>query len=383
MSDRRKALGASFGMAAVWFATHAGSGFATGNQEVNFYVKYGWTALFLPFLAMVVLGIAFRNGLAVAKDSGAHNYKSFADALYHPYEKVCTPIFGICFLANVLIAVSASIAGAGALLQSTLGMPYAIGIILVGAILLLLTIWGSDLVARVLRYKAYFLIVTLLILVILGLQLGAPHFSHIIATQEDFGTGFWAAVGSACLYLGFQSFGIVPIVSTARKITTTKECTWFAMFGMLMNGTLLVLVSIMLLGFAPEILKETLPVYYVTNKIGFPWLKVLYSVILFIALLGTAISFIFTLVARFENAWEGKGVFTNIRARRILISVLTMVVCTLGSTFGLTALVQKGYGSLGYVGLAFVVLPELIVGTIKIRKKARERKEQGITEKVV
>ena len=380
MSDRKKALSASFGMAAVWFATHAGSGFATGNQEVNFYVKYGWTTIFLPFLAMVVLGIAFRNGLAISKDSGAHNYKSFADALYHPYEKICTPIFEICFMANILIAVSASIAGAGTLLEDTLGVPYGIGIVCVGLVLLLLTTWGGDLV---LRYKAYFLIVTLLILVILGLRLGAPNFSHIITTQDSFGTGFWAAAGSALLYLGFQSFGIIPIISTSRKITTTKECTLFAVFGMLMNGTLLVLVSIMLLGYAPEILTKTLPVYYVTEKIGFPWLKVLYSVILFVALLGTAISFIFTAVARFENAWEGKGVFSKIRARRILISLLTMVICTLGSTFGLTALVQKGYGSLGYVGLVFVVLPELIVGTVKIRKKARERKEKGITEETV
>ena len=383
MSDRRKMLSASFGMAAVWFATHAGSGFATGNQEVNFYVKFGWTTLFLPFLAMVVLGIAFRNGLAVAKDNHAHNYKTFADALYHPYEKVCTPIFEICFMANILIAVSASIAGAGSLLENTLGVPYGVGIVCVGLVLLLLTTYGGDLVARVLRYKAYFLIVTLLVLVILGLRLGAPNFSHIITTQENFGTGFQAAVWSAVLYLGFQSFGIIPIVSTARKITTTKECTLFALFGMLMNGTLLVLVSIMLLGYAPQILQETLPVYYVTQKIGFPWLEVLYSVILFIALLGTAISFIFTAVARFENSWKGKGVFTNIRARRVLISLLTMVICTLGSTFGLTALVQKGYGSLGYVGLVFVVLPELIAGTIKIRKKARERKEQGISEEIV
>jgi len=61
-------LSAAFGMAAVWFGTHCGGGFATGNQEVNFYVKYGWYAVFLPIIAMILLGWAHRNALVLAKD---------------------------------------------------------------------------------------------------------------------------------------------------------------------------------------------------------------------------------------------------------------------------------------------------------------------------
>ena len=35
-----------------------------------------------------------------------------------------------------------------------------------------------------------------------------------------------------------------------------------------------------------------------------------------------------------------------------------------------------GYGSVGYIGLLFVLLPEIVVGTIKIRNNERRRKEQ-------
>lgn len=373
-------LGTAFGMSAVWFATHAGGGFATGNQEVNFYVKYGWTAFFLPIIAMIIVAWAHRNGLTIAKDYKTYDYKSFSKALYHPYEKYCSPIFELAFMANILIAVSTSIAGAGSLLKSALGIPYGIGIVSVGLVLLLLTTYGGDLVARVLRYKAYFLIVTLLLLTFLGLQAGAFNFQRILVTQESFGTGFKAAAWSALLYVGFQAFGVIPAVSVSHRIKTTRECNYFALFGALLNGVFLVAVSVMLLGFAPGILKETLPIYYVTEQLGISWLRVLYSVILFVALMGTAISFIYAAVARFENAWVGKGVFASLKARRTLISAVTMIICTGGSVFGLTALVVKGYGTLGYVGLFFVVLPEIIVGTIKIRKNARLRKEQGIVE---
>jgi uncharacterized membrane protein YkvI len=182
------------------------------------------------------------------------------------------------------------------------------------------------------------------------------------------------------LYVGFQSFGLVPAISVSHKMTTTKECNAFGMFGVLLNGGFLAIMCIMLLGFAPGVLKETLPVYYATNQLGLPWLKIVYSVILFVALIGTAISFVYTSVARFEKAWKGSGVFESLRVRRILISITTMALCTSASIFGLTALVVKGYGSIGYFGLLFVVLPLLTVGTMKINKNVELRKQQGIIE---
>ena len=38
-------LAAGFSVASVWFGTHVGAGFATGNQILNYYVQYGWTAV--------------------------------------------------------------------------------------------------------------------------------------------------------------------------------------------------------------------------------------------------------------------------------------------------------------------------------------------------
>ena len=34
---------AAFSVGAVLFSAHAGGGFATGNQVVNYFVQYGWT----------------------------------------------------------------------------------------------------------------------------------------------------------------------------------------------------------------------------------------------------------------------------------------------------------------------------------------------------
>jgi uncharacterized membrane protein YkvI len=370
----------AFSMATVWFSTHCGGGFATGNQEVNFYVKYGWLSAVLPFIAMLFVGWLCRNAMVLAKDHQVHDYKSFSTILYHPYEKFFSLIFELCVVATMFIAISSSIAGAGALLLNTLGIPYFVGISVLGAVLLGLTIFGAELIIRVLRYKAYFLIVTLILLAYLGLEAGAAKWQNFIATKETFGTDPWEAVLKAALYVGFQSINIVALISVSHKVTTTKECNYFGLFGFLLNGGFLAIMCIMLLGFAPEVLKETLPVYYATNQLGLPWLKIVYSVILFVALIGTALSFTYTSVARFEKVLERTGMFESIRVRRMIVSILTIVLCTGASVFGLTALVVKGYGTVGYIGLIFIVLPLLTVGTYKINKNAALRKAQGIVE---
>ena len=148
------------------------------------------------------------------------------------------------------------------------------------------------------------------------------------------------------------------------------------LFGTLLNGLFLVAVCIMLLGFSPEVLNQTLPVYFVCTQLDLPWLKILYTTILFVALLGTAISLIFSAVARFEPELNRRNIFQTVRLRRVAISVVSIILCTSISVFGLTNIVVKGYGSVGYIGLLFVLLPEIVVGTIKIRNNERRRKEQ-------
>lgn len=374
-----QSISIAFAMAAVWFATHSGGGFATGNQEVNYFVKYGWYSIFLPIVAMAILGWGHRNALVLAKDYQTYDYKSFGDALFHPYEKYFSLVFEFGFIMLIACGVSTSIAGSGALLKSSLGIPYGIGIVTVGAVLLLLTIFGSDLIIKVLNLKTYFLIITLLILCFLGIQTGSFNFQRIVATQETFGTSFWDAVWYMLIYIGFQAFTVLPIISVSHNIKTTKECNQFMFFGTLLNGLFLVVVCIMLLGFSPEALKQTLPVYYVTTQLDVPWLKILYSIILFVALLGTGISLVFSTVARFEPVLVERNILKSLKTRRIAISLFTIAVCTGISVFGLTNIVVKGYGSVGYIGLFFVLLPEIIVGTVKIRNNARKRTGEFIS----
>jgi len=376
-----KTAGIGFGMAAVWFGTHCGGGFATGNQEVNFYVKYGWYAVPIGILAMLLLGYIHRNALIFAKDNQTYDYKSYADKLFHPYEKIFSPLFELGFIILILCGVSAAIAGAATLLTKTVGVPYGLSITLIGAILLAMTIFGAQLIIDASKYMTYFLLVAVGITFILGINAGWVNFTHIMATRDSFGMSFGAAAWKALVYVGFQAFTVMPIISCAQDIKTTKECNQFFTYGFAMNGIMLVLACIMLLGFSPAVLKETLPVHYVALGLGYSWILVLYSLVLFFALVSTAVTLVFASVARFEKVWSsGSGMFETLRARRIAISIGTMVVCTSISIFGLTNIVVKGYGSVGYLGILVVIIPGIFVAGYKNKKAAEFRAANGIVE---
>lgn len=87
----------------------------------------------------------------------------------------------------------------------------------------------------------------------------------------------------------------------------------------------------------------------------------------------------FSTVARFEPVFVERNILKSLKARRIAISLFTIALCTGISVFGLTNIVVKGYGSVGYIGLFFVLLPEIIVGTIKIRNNAKKKTGESLS----
>ena len=135
----------------------------------------------------------------------------------------------------------------------------------------------------------------------------------------------------------------------------------------------------MLLGFFPAILKENLPVYFVTQQLGYSWLYALYTLILFFALISTGVGVIFGVVKRFEVAWtKGKGIFKTVHSRRMAICVICMLISTGLSLFGLTAIVNVGYYTLGLIAIFLNIIPLFIIAPIKIKKAGKKKTGSGL-----
>jgi len=368
MDKRKFVLPAAIGVAAVWFGSHAGGGFATGRQEVEFFVQFGWHSVWIGVLAMLILGAAIFFGLELARIHKTHDYKSFFKKLYSPYEIVFANLWDLLYLYGTLLGAAVAIAGASDLLRQALHIPYGIAVVIIGGTLLLFTIFGAGLVRSASTAMAAFIVGSLLIVTFLGIKMGAGNLGNVVSqkiTTVGFGKILWMAI----LYGSFQSILIAPIVSVSEPLKTRKNTFMAALYGFLVNGAMLTLVCIMLLSFYPAIIKENLPVYFVTAQLGHKWLYALYSLILFFALISTGVGLIFGVVKRFEASWKSEtGIFKTVRIKRITICVTCLLLSAGISLFGLTAIVAKGYSSLGIAAFFLNIIPLLFIAPIKIRK---------------
>ena len=373
MDKKKVVLPAVIGVAAVWFGSHAGGGFATGRQEVEFFVQFGWHSLWIGVLAMLIMGAAIFFGLELARINKTHDYKSFFKKLYAPYEIVFANLWDLLYLYATLLGTAVAIAGASELLNQSLHIPYGIAVIIIGGILLLFTVFGSGLVRSASAAMAAFIVGALLIVTFLGIKMGAANLGNVVS-QKITTAGFGKILWMALLYGAFQSVLIAPIVSVSEPLKTRKNSFMAALYGFLVNGTMLTLVCIMLLSFYPAVVKEKLPVYFVTAQLGHNWLYALYSLILFFALISTGVGLIFGVVKRFEAAWTKENrIFKNVRIKRITICVTCLLISAGISLFGLIAIVAKGYGSLGYGAIFLNIIPLLFIAPIKIKKARAAR----------
>ena len=70
--DTKKASFATlFSVASVWFGSHAGGGFATGNQATQYYVQYGWFAPIFAVISMAILALVAREAITTTTKSSS------------------------------------------------------------------------------------------------------------------------------------------------------------------------------------------------------------------------------------------------------------------------------------------------------------------------
>ena len=366
-------FGAIFGVAAVLFGSHAGGGFATGNQETQYYVQFGWTAPITAVLAMVLLTVSLREAIVMYNNYDCKNYKDMFRRLWDPYPKL-EILWEIYYYLMVIIAVGAVIAGAAAVFQ-TMGVPYLVSILIVGLVLLILTVYGAVVVSSAAGIMSIIIMICCLTIFLTGISMRTGEIGRIISAREVWGGSSIKPFILIFTYAGFQSVVIPSLAAASRELLKSeKQATAAMALSFLMNAVALGLAVTMLLGWFKEFSaagQMTLPTLYVAKHTGNAAIAVAYQVSLFLCLISTGVTCIFGLVNRFEE--HEKLAFLKTRQkRRVFTAVMIIVIAVVISSTGLTNIVKFGYGYCGYLGIFVIVIPFLTIGVYKNRKFRRE-----------
>ncbi len=159
---------AAFSVGAVLFSAHAGGGFATGNQANTYYVGLGWAGVVSAIVAMLLLTLTMRQAMVMYNSRGLTSYKQLFETLYHPFDKI-EWLFEVFFYIMVLMAVAAAISGAASAIQGYFGMNYYIGVVAVGTLVLVLTIFGAGIVRAASTYMGIAILVTAISIYAVGI----------------------------------------------------------------------------------------------------------------------------------------------------------------------------------------------------------------------
>lgn len=402
---------AAFTVASVWFGTHVGGGFASGNQVIQYYSNYGYTSVIFPILAMGLLAIVMYIMMKFAKLSGFNNYKDTYAALYpKPWMEV---FFEVFYIVIVLAAMASAVAGAGEVLANFIGVNYVgsgkvIMNLVIVAILIILTIFGIKLVRAASTVLSVAIIAITILLVVFGLtadydsivaQFTAQYDIQLAEYTHATGTAIWKGV---LVYAAFQCVSIPPMIAAAHDLSL-KGVKKANFLGWLMNGLALAASGWMLTKWYPLLAslqnagKEFLaanptatvatdPIVAFANALGIPnqtvldiigikWLLVAFSVLLFCAFMSTCVTLVYTMIQRFEGKFFPNTI-KNDKVRGTIVAALVIAICFAISLLGLTDIVKYAYGYDGYYALVVIVIPAFIWGIPKIKKLEAAKKAE-------
>ena len=369
----------AFSVGSVLFSAHAGGGFATGNQANTYYVGLGWAGIVSAVIAMLLLTLTMRQAMVMYNSRGLTSYKQLFETLYHPFDKI-EWLFEVFFYIMVLMAVAAAISGAASALQGYFGMNYYLGIAAVGAVVLVLTIFGAGIVRAASTYMGIAILITAITIYTVGIFKSDSTITSVLAadfTQRGF-AGIPTAIVNAFTYAGFQCVTLPTMIACGTPLKNRAGCGKAMWISFAMNTVALVLSIFMLLSWQGVYTAveggTTIPTLTACNAMGIGWLTTVYGICLLLCLISTGVTTIFGFVARFEKLPMFRAI-PSAPVRSAIVSAFIIVVSMTISLAGLSNIIKYGYGYCGYLGIAVVVIPFLTVGVYKNRAYIRAHGE--------
>ena len=363
---------AAFTVASVWFGTHVGGGFASGNQVVSYFAQYGMWAAVLPLVAMGILALVMYTVMKFAKLNGFTNYKDTFSALYpKPWMEV---FFEIFYIVILLAAVAAAVAGAGEVLANFFGVDYSVTAnklifnLIIVAVLIILSIFGVKLVIAASTVLSIAILISTAVVVIAGFAADFDAISANLLAQnsitaapyvDNAGEAIWRGV---LVYAAFQCVSI-PAMIAAGEGLTLKGVKRANILGWLMNGLALAASTAMLSRWYPllKALQDGGVAGFTTAANGIPNQTVLTLVV--------------TMIQRFQGACFPKTIKSE-KARSVIVGVIVIAICFAISLLGLGNIIKYAYGYDGYYAILVIFLPVLIWGLPKVKKLSAEKKAE-------
>jgi len=267
-----------------------GSGFATGQELMQFYVSYG---LLGCVGSLLLSGILLSWVSVVAMEDGNKLQLDTANAIWKYYcgripGKVIE-IFTIVFLFLILVVM---ISGAGAAVNQCFGLEPVVGRAIMAFLVLLTVFLGISRLTKVLSAIGVALIALVLAVAVVALVQNAGQIGHAdarLAGKEVVKASprWWL---SGPLYASFVAVCFVPfLIGVSKELSTPRDARRSGMLGMGVFYLVSALVCFALLSTIEHTAEASIPTQIMADQIGSAF-SFLYFALLFLGIFSTAIA---------------------------------------------------------------------------------------------
>jgi uncharacterized membrane protein YkvI len=336
-------------------------GYGTGAELAEFFFPFGALG---GLIAMCTVTFLFWAVVCAVTFEFARIFKTYE---YRGlFKKLLGPLwflYEICYLVLLLIVLAVVVAASGSNANEVFGVNNWVGVIIMALGVVFLVVMGTTVIEKVMSFWSYVLYAVYLVFMILSFVKFGGSIAHQFGTVKEINPG-WALGGAR---YAFYNLGVIPLILFT---TVDAKSRGEAIGSGLLAGAIGIIPAVMLFiamaGQYPETASATVPINVVFRHLDMRWLQIIFQVVLFGTLIETGSGFIKAVTDRLEGQFSKPE-----NPRRWIRPVATVICVILGvcvSTFGLTGLIAKGYGTITWGFFVLYVVPMLTWGVYKIIK---------------
>lgn len=337
--------------AGAFIALLIGSGFATGQELLQYFASYGYlgtVGVVLVFLLMTYVGISFVS-------AGYNNKFENPNDIYKYYcgNKLGTfyDFFSVFFL---FLSYTVMVAGAGATVEQYFHLSANIGSIGLIALAMGAVIFGLNKIVDVIGKIGPVIVVMAIgvgsISIFLNIQ-NADGSIEIMKKLVESGeikvasSSWWLAAGS---YVGFCMLWLAAFLAQlGAGVNSDKEGKLGALFGAFGFSVACLIMTLAIIFSIDKLGESQIPSLILAAEIH-PLLATVFSVFIFLGIYTTAVPLLWIVIAKFAK--EGTTKF------KVLTVVLAISGGFIGTVLRFDVLVNYVYVINGYVGMLLLAI---------------------------
>lgn len=326
-----------------------GAGFASGQEIVQFFVRYGTSGIYATIIAGFMFAACGARLLYLAHAQKASNYQELLKYLLGDRIGLLIDSLVAVFL---FLGISTMLSASGAVFSEHLYLPKNMGIFLAYTVVVILLMTGKK--GLICSYNLLVPVKLALMLIISGYAAFCidprPYDATALAIYHD---DEWIWMVSAILYVSYNFCLAMVILTQYQSITTRRHGIIGAAWGGLALGAMLVINYLALCKFLPEVTYYQVPMVYVAGQMSLA-AKHLYTMVLWLGIITTALANTYGFAQRFAQ-------LTELSYQVCLVLCLTLAIPLSMQSFSM--LVAKIYPIFGLVGV--LIMTSLIYKTTK------------------